>query len=107
MKDAYYIIPIHKNYQKYLKLFWKEEYYQYIAIFNGFSPAVSVFTKVLTPPFKYLRSKGHLSVKYIDDFLLLGETFEICFKNVRAIVTLSWELVFTIHPEKSALVTTQ
>ena len=26
LKDAYYTIPIHENYQKYIKLFWKEEY---------------------------------------------------------------------------------
>ena len=71
LKDAYYSIPIHENYQKYLKLFWKEEYYQYIVLPNGFSPAVRVFTKVLTPPFKYLRLKGHLSVKFIDESLLL------------------------------------
>ena len=31
------------------------------------SPAVRVFTKVLTSPFKYLRLKGYLSVKYIDE----------------------------------------
>ena len=57
LKDAYYSIPIHENYQKYLKLFWKEEYYQYIVLPNGFSPAVRVFTKILTPPFKYLRGQ--------------------------------------------------
>ena len=107
LKDAYYSIPIHENYQKYLKLFWKEEYYQYIVLLNGFSPAVRVFTKVLTPSFKYLRSKEHLSVKCIDDSLLLGETFEICFKNIRATVALLRELGFTIHPEKSVLVPTQ
>ena len=65
LKDAYYSIPIHEYYQKYLKLFWKEEYYQYIVLLNGFSLAVKVFTKVLTPLFKYLRSKGHLSIKYM------------------------------------------
>ena len=27
LKDAYYSIPIHENYQKYLKFFWKEAYY--------------------------------------------------------------------------------
>ena len=107
LKDAYYSIPIHENYQKYLKLFWKEEYYQYIVLLNGFSPAVRVFTKVLTPSFKYLRSKEHLSVKCIDDSLLLGETFEICFKNIRVTVALLRELGFTIHPEKSDLVPTQ
>ena len=100
-------IPIHENYQRYLRLFWKEEYYQYIVLLNGFSPAVRVFTKVLTPSFKYLRSKEHLSVKCIDDSLLLGETFEICFKNIRVTVALLRELGFTIHPEKSDLVPTQ
>ena len=104
LKDAYYSIPIHENYQKYLKLFWKEECYQYIVLPNGFSPAVRVFTKVLTPPFKYLRSKEHFSVKDIDDSLLLGETFEICWKNFWATVALLRELGFTIHPEKSVLV---
>ena len=48
-KDRYYSILIHENYQKYLKLFWKEKYYQYIVLPNGFSPAIRVFTKVLTP----------------------------------------------------------
>ena len=52
------------------------------------SPAVTVFTKVLTSPFKHPRSKGHLSAKYIDDSLLLGETFNICLKNTRATVAL-------------------
>ena len=73
LKDAYYSIPIHENYQEYLKLSWKEKYYQYVVLTDGFSLAVRVFKKVLTPPFKHLRSKGHLSVKYIDDSLLLGD----------------------------------
>ena len=107
LRDAYYSIPIYENYQKYLKLLWKEEYYQYIVLSNRFSPAVRVFTKVFTPPFKYLRSKGHLSLKYIDDSLLLGETFEIYLKNIIATVAPLRGLEFTIHPEKSVLVPTQ
>ena len=81
LKDAYYSIPIHESYRRHLTLFWKQEYYHYIVLANEFSPAVRVFTKVLSPLLKYLRSKGHLSVKYIDDSLLLGESIEICFKN--------------------------
>ena len=107
LKDTYYSIPIHETYQKYLKLFWKEEYYHYIVLPNGFSPPVRVFTKDFTSPFKYLRPKEHLSVKYIDDSLLLGETFEICFKNIRVTVALLRELGFTVHSEKSVLVLTQ
>ena len=100
LKDAYYSIPIHENYQKYLKLSWKEEYYQCLVLPNRYSPA-------LIPPFKYLRSKGHFSVKYIDDSLLLDEIFDICFKNIRATAALLRDLGFTIHQEKSVLVPTQ
>ena len=48
-----------------------------------------------------------MSIKCIDDSLLLGEVFEICFKNIRATVPLLQELEFTIHPGKSVLVPTQ
>ena len=61
----------------------------------------------MTPLFEYLRSKEHLSIKYIDDSLLLGKTFEICFNNIRATVALLQELGFTIHPEKSVLLPRQ
>ena len=66
-----------------------------------------IFIKVLTPLFKYLRSKGQLSVKCIDKSLLLGEIFEICFKNTITAVAPLWELGFTIHPETSVLVPIQ
>ena len=37
LKDASYTISIHQNYQKILRLFWKEEYYDYVVLTNGFS----------------------------------------------------------------------
>ena len=45
-----------------------------------------------------------MSVKYIDDSLFLGETFEICVKIIRATAAALRELGLTIHPEKSVLV---
>ena len=106
LKDAYFSIPIHENYQKYLKLFWTKEYYQHVVLPNAFSSSLRVFIKVI-PPLIYLRSKGHLPLKYIDDSLLLREIFEICFKNIKATVALLWELGFTVHPEKPVLPPTQ
>ena len=101
LKDAYYSIPIHENYRRHLTLFWKEEYYHYIVLANEFSLAVRVLQKF------YLLYLLYLSVKYIDDSLLLGETIEICFKNIWATVALLRELRFTVHPEKSVLTPTQ
>ena len=74
---------------------------------NGFAPAVREFPKVMSPPFKHLRSKGHLSVKYLDDSFLIGETVRICLKNVTDTVNLSRNLGFTIHSYKSVFVHTQ
>ena len=48
-----------------------------------------------------------MPVKCVDDSLLLGQTFEICFKNIRTTVALLREPRFTIHPEKSVLVPAQ
>ena len=82
-------------------------YYQYIVLPNGFSPVVRAFTKVLLPSFKYLRSKKHLSVRYIDESLLLGQNFEIYFKNIIATVAHLRELAFITHQEKSFSIPTQ
>ena len=43
----------------------------------------------------------------MDESLFLRETFEICFKIIRATVAVLWELGFTIHPEKSVLAPAQ
>ena len=32
LKDASYTIPVHQNYQKHLRLFWKEEYYNLLSL---------------------------------------------------------------------------
>ena len=70
LKDAYYSIPIHPDFQKYFTFFWKHIYYQFVALTNGFGPAVRAFTKTLKVPFKVPRAKGHTSVVYIDDYHL-------------------------------------
>ena len=90
-----------------MKMHWENYYFNYTVLPNGFAPAVWGFTKVMSPPFKHLRSKGHLSVKYLDDSLLIGETARICLNNVTDTVDLLRSLGFTIHPGKSVFVPTQ
>ena len=41
----------------------------YPVLSNGFAPALQEFTKVMSPLFKDLRSKGHPSVKCLEDSL--------------------------------------
>ena len=59
LKDAYYSVPIHKDYQKYLKFLWDKPY-KFLALPNGYSPAMLKFTKLLKPVFATLRELSYL-----------------------------------------------
>ena len=48
-----------------------------------------------------------MSVRYIDESLLLGQNFDIYFKNIIATVAHLRELAFITHPEKSVSIPTQ
>ena len=99
--------PYLQDFQKHFKMYWENYYFKYNLLPNGFALTVREFTKVMSSPFKYLRSKGHLSVKYLDDSLFIGETTIICLNNVIDTVNLLKSLGFTIHPNKSDLVPRQ
>ena len=106
LKSAFYSIPIHPTHRKYLKFFWKHSY-EYVVMPNGYSDAPRVFTKVSKPGFAELRAAGHLSVVFLDDSYLQGDTFQQCQQNVDATVSMLQRLGFTIHPLKSSLVPSQ
>ena len=48
LKDAYYRIPIHEDFQKYLKMYWGNYFFKYTVLPNDFAPAVREFTKVMS-----------------------------------------------------------
>ena len=105
--DAYYTIPVAQEHHKYLTFNWRDEYYSYTCLPNGYSQAPYIFTKILEVPFGYLRKHGHPSVVYIDDIYLQGDSFQLCQNNVWATEKLLGDLGFHIHPGKSVLIPSQ
>jgi len=103
LKDAFYSIPICSEHQSYLTLIFETGFYKFLALPNGYGPAMRIFTKITKVPFSFLREQGFLSVVYVDDSLLIGDTYEECVDNIRETVTLLRELGFTIHLDKSVL----
>ena len=75
LKDAYYSVPIHPLYQKYLRFQFLGQLYQYTAFPNGLASCPRKFTKLLKPPLAVLRERGHLVSSYIDDIYLQHETY--------------------------------
>ena len=107
LKDAFYSIPIHPEHQKYLKFVVLSKIYQYTCMLNGYGLAMRIFTKVSKVLFFYLRSKGFISVVFVDDSYLQGNTYKACLHNIENTIELLRNLGITIHPTKSILTTTQ
>ena len=107
LKDAFFTILIHPDYPKFFKLIHERIPYEFSSMRTRYSDAMRVFAKVLKPAFSYLREIGYLSVVYVDDSYLQGETFEECLQNITETVKLLQSPGFTIHPEKSVLKPTQ
>ena len=107
LKDAYYTVPIHKDYQKFLKFEFKGCLYKYTCLPNGLSSAPRIFTKMLKPVYSTLHNQGHIGMGYIDDSYLQGDTRDECRCNIVSTTTLFTELGFYIHPNKSVFMPTQ
>ena len=107
LKDAYYTVAIHKDHQKFLQFEFKGCLYKYTCLPNGLSSAPRIFTKMLKPVYSTLHNQGHISMGYIDDSYLQGDTRDECRLNIVSTATLFTELGFYIHPSKSVLLPTQ
>lgn len=103
LKDAYFLIKVHKSHRKYLRFFFNNKIYEYTCMPFGLCSAPMVFTKLLKPVLQKLRLNNLRSVVYLDDFLLIGKTFQECANNVEITTQLLQKLGFIINFEKSVL----
>lgn len=103
LKDAYFLLPIHNSHKKYLRFIYNDVLYEFNCLPFGLCTAPYVFTKLLKPVMEYLRLNGFISVIYIDDIFLIGNTFLECKNNVEATIKLLKDLGFLINMEKSSL----
>ena len=86
---------------------WQGIPYQFEAMPNGYCDAMRVFAKILKPIFATLRKMGYMSIIYVDDTLLQGDTYEECLRNVMITLETLQDMGFVIHSRKSILTPTQ
>lgn len=107
LKDAYYMIPIDLNYRKYLRFTFEENLYEFNCLPFGLNTAPYVFTKVMKAVVGFLRNSGFLSVIYLDDLLLLGDTYKDCLDNINTLIKLLKDLGFILNEGKSCQIPSQ
>jgi len=77
MKDAYFNVPLHPAFRKYVKFSWRGTLYEFLCLCFGLGPGPRIFTTLLKVPIQLLRRLEIRLVIYLDDILILGETLEI------------------------------
>ncbi|XP_077148150.1 uncharacterized protein LOC143808879 [Ranitomeya variabilis] len=107
LKDAYYHLPIFIEHQKYLRvavmMAGQVRHYQYTAMPFGLSIAPRVFTKLMSEVMSYLRLKDTLVIPYLDDLLIVGNSFSQCHQRVLDTISSLQELGWLVNWEKSRL----
>lgn len=90
LTDAYFSVNVNPLYRKYLRFIREGVKYQFTCLPNGLSSKI-----------------GHVNLAYIDDSLLIGDTYQKCLVNIADTCTLIDSLGFTIHQNKSVFVPSQ
>ena len=93
LKDAFFTIPIHYDYQKFFKFIHKRISYEFNSIANEYSDAMRVFIKIFKASFLILK-RNKISISYICRRFLSArqKTRRVFTKHYgnRQVVTISW-----------------
>ena len=106
LKDAYFMVPIHKKDRDFLKFTHQDKTYRFYCLPFGLC-APWVFTKILKPVAAQLRQMGVRLIVYIDDILVMAETPQMTREHVCALIFLLENLGFIISHQKCVLKPTQ
>lgn len=107
LKDAYLMVPITNEHQKFLRFSFRNVDYEFKCLPFGLCTAPFVFTKLLKPVVQKLRSQGIILVIYLDDVLIIAKTEAECRQNIFIVRTLLESLGFIISESKSQLIPSQ
>lgn len=107
LKDAYYSVPLAREYRKFMRFMWKGELFQYTCLVMGLACSPRKFTKLMKPVYSDLRKLGFSNVPYIDDVYLQGDNQYDCWENVKTTVNKLQSLGFILNIEKSVFIPKQ
>jgi len=103
LKDAFFMVPIAKNFHHLLLFKANAESFQFLCLPFGLCTAPRVFTKVLKPAVELLRPIGIRLVIYMDDMLLMANSRHLILEQTYIALFLLENLGFVINNKKSVL----
>ena len=103
LKDAYFLVPVDPNHQKFLQFQWQGNLYQFHCLPFGLSCAPRTFTKLMKPVVAFLRERGIRLIIYLDDLLILCNCRDTLLSQLELIKDLFQTLGLLINNKKSQL----
>ena len=107
LKDAYFHIPIHSSYRRYLRFCHQGVVWQFRALPFGLNTAPPVFTMVTAPVVAYSHLNGLSLHVYLDDWLLNPISEELAKQKTQWLLDLCTRLGWVVNMEKSNLTPSQ
>ncbi len=104
MKDAYFHIPIHPQFRRYMRFAIGNQVYQFCAMCFGLTPTPFVFTMILRSLTEYLRKEGILIHFYLDDWIIRARSKRLFCSHENRVMSLARKLGIIINLTKSNLI---
>lgn len=107
LKDAYFLLPIHHEYRKYLRFQFETTIYEFNCLPFGLNIGPYIFTKIMKPVVKQLRIENIMCIIYLNDLLIIANNEHECKLHYLKCRRLLETLGFLINDEKSISKPTQ
>ena len=107
LQDAYLQVPVHQASHRYLRFCVEGAVFQFTTLCFGLSSAPQVFTRVMAPISSIMHRHGFRLLRYLDDWLVLGSTFQDLVRARDFLLWLCLRLGVMINLSKSSLDPTQ
>ena len=104
LQEAYLQVPVHPASRRYLRFCVGDAVYQFRVLCFGLSSAPQVFTCVMAPVLSIMHRHGFRLLCYLDDWLVLGSTFQELVRARNFLLWLCRLLGVIVNPSKSSLV---
>ena len=103
LQDAYLQVPVHPSSRHYLRFCVGDSVLQFRALCFGLSTAPQVFTRVMAPVSAIMHRYDFRILRYLDDWLVLGSSFQEIVRARDFLLWLCQELGVRVNLSKSSL----